>query len=407
MDVRIGVKGEAKMPYRRGKSWEGQVRFRNPQTGKYNKYRQSGFGTKASASTWEKSKLEELRLYYSNDKKNMQLNQLVLEYLKNEKTKLEKLQEDEDKKAFKSGWDYFKEKKQALERYVKHTGPQTPISTIEPDQIMGYMATQQRTGRSNNSINSRERKHLVAMFSFFEKKYLKQFNPARIVPELEHISKKPYTPTINDILAMLAKCPPEDFHFFMLYLSTGARRSELFRLTWADDVDFLRGIIRLGSRKGKDRKLKYTWVPMAPDARTALEYLHENRVDSEQKYVLVSKRKGSHYGKPFSKRQKIIDMYTAVAGVRRFGFHAMRRVYIQTLGESGAVGINQLRMLARHSSLATTSKYSHTPDPALHHAAEYSGLEALKKRAANQARRSTPAKIIPMEEKRRKKSNGS
>lgn len=394
------------MPYKRGKSWEGQVNFKNPITAKYEKFRQSGYKTKKEASDWEKKKLEELRLFYSKDKKNMPLNALVLEYLKNEKSKLERLQKDEDLKAYQSGWNYFNEKKNGLARYVKFTGANTPISTIEPDQILAHMSALQRSGRSNNSINARDRKHLVAMFSYFEKKYLKQFNPAKIVPELEHITKPPYTPTIHDVLAMLDQCPPDDFHFFMLYLTSGARRSELFRLQWQSDVDFFGGNMRLGDRKGKDRKLRYTWVPMAPDARQALEYFYANRVDDEQKYVLVSKQKGPHFGKPFSKRQKTIDIYTALAGVRRFGYHAMRRVYIQTLGESGAVGINQLRMLARHSSLATTSKYSHTPDSALHKAAQNTGLEALKERAENNARRGAPAKIIPMEE-RRKTLNGS
>jgi site-specific recombinase XerD len=393
------------MPYRdkNGKSWVGQFKIKNPITGNIEKRKSRGHLTQKAARDWEKKEKEKTRLLYSTDKKNMLLYQLVFEYLKNEKSKLERLQKDEDKKAFLSGWRYFDEKKGALEKYAQITGVDCVLSTIEPEHVLDYMSGQQRTGRTNNSIN-KDRKHIVAMFSFFEKKYLKQFNPAKVVPPLEHIPKQTYTPPVDDFLALLDACPLDEFHFFMLYVSSGARRSELFRLKWETDVDFEREIIRLGSRKGKDRKLKHTWIPMAPDARLALEYFHENRVNDEQRYVLVSHQKGPHYGKPFSKRQKVLDMYCALAGVKRFGYHALRRVYIQTLGESGAVGINQLRMLARHSSLATTSKYSHTPDSAMHQAAQHVGLAALQNRSRLNARQATPAKIIPIEE-RRKKAN--
>jgi integrase len=176
----------------------------------------------------------------------------------------------------------------------------------------------------------------------------------------------------------------------------------LFRLQWKTDIDFTHNIVRLGARKNKKRVVKYEWVPIPHDARLALVHFWENRLDEAQKYVLVIKHKNQFQGQPYTERTKLLPRYCKKANVRSFGYHAMRRVYIQTLGESGAVRINQLRMLARHSSLATASKYSHTPDAALHDAAHHAGRDALKQRAAAKARQATPTPISSDKGRRRK-----
>lgn len=397
------------MPYKRGKIWQGQVRFKNPETDSYDLYRKSGFATKTSASEWEKNKLKKLEVFYSNAPENWPLYELVLKYMAAQKLQLEQLEDGEDKKAFASGWKYYREKKNTLNRFVECMAKTMPISTITPDAVYNYMSGQVAAGRSHNAAN-KDKKHIMGMFTWFETTHRKVLNPARVVADFTHTEKTRYTPPIDDVLTLLKTAKAEDlevYFFLLLYLSTGARRAELFRLKWVIDVDFKRLLIRLGSRKNKRRVVKYEWVPMPADARLALTHFHNTRLSESQEYVLVIKHINQFQGQPYTERNKLMQRWCKKAGVRRFGYHAMRRVYIQTLGESGQVGANQLRMLARHSSLGTTSKYSHTPDPALHNAAHNTGLAALEHRAQELAAQAVPAQIIPIEEKRRKKVNGS
>lgn len=386
----------------------GEYAIKNPRTDKIEKYRKKGFETKTKAAEWEKEEKQKRRLRYSDSPENQPLFKLILRYLKAQKTHLEMLEKGEDKKAFASGWKYYREKKNTLGRFAAATDKTRPISAITPDHIFKYMQAQVDAGRSHNAVN-KDKKHITAMFAWFEKRYRKTLNPARVVVDFEHVEKRPYTPPIEDVLTLLEHTRQNDldvYHFIMLYLSSGARRAELFRLRWESDVNFDNATLRLSSRKNKKRVVKYDWVPMHPDTRLALTHFYETRLDKNQEYVLVIKHENQFKGQPYTERNKLLGRWCKKAEVRAFGYHALRRVFIQTLGESGAVGANQLRMLARHASLGTTSKYSHTPDPALFQAVQHAGLEALKERAAAKTRQAVPAKIIPIKE-RRKKAHGS
>ncbi|MBU1456612.1 MAG: hypothetical protein KKD01_17995 [Proteobacteria bacterium] len=45
----------------------------------------------------------------------------------------------------------------------------------------------------------------------------------------------------------------------LTYLNLGARKSEVFRLTWKDDIDFFGKKVRLTTRKTKDGSMEEDW----------------------------------------------------------------------------------------------------------------------------------------------------
>lgn len=61
---------------------------------------------------------------------------------------------------------------------------------------------------------------------------------------------------------MLEIATADEKVFLLAYLETGVRRSEIFRWTWADDINFVKRQARLGTRKTRDGSMKYAWMPM-------------------------------------------------------------------------------------------------------------------------------------------------
>ena len=133
----------------------------------------------------------------------------------------------------------------------------------------------------------------------------------------------------------------------LAFLYLAARRGELFRLTW-DDVDFTTNMVRLTTRKRKDGSLAEDWLPMADELRAAL-LTHRDFVGG----VYVFPAPG---GGPYLYRIHLMERLCKKAGVRKFGFHAIRHLSATTLAEAGVPFI-KISQILRHRSLAVTERY--------------------------------------------------
>jgi integrase len=89
------------------------------------------------------------------------------------------------------------------------------------------------------------------------------------------------------------------------YLHTGARRSEIFRLAWNDDVNFDKREIRLNTRKTRVHSMEYQWMLINDDLYEALWLQWNNRKFPKSPYVFVSDSQ-RHYGKLFKHRQRFM-----------------------------------------------------------------------------------------------------
>ncbi len=108
----------------------------------------------------------------------------------------------------------------------------------------------------------------------------------------------------------------------LTYYYTGARRGEVFRLLWSD-VNFDSGSIRLVDHKGRDGSSRARWVPMHPELAKALRWWQAVRpcvVDN----VFMQEHCDGMLGEPFQQRSKLMPRLCRKAGVKPFGFHALR-----------------------------------------------------------------------------------
>jgi hypothetical protein len=240
------------MPYwdKPRQKWQALVRW---QGRKYKK----GFNTKRDAVAWEvqtRRDLEELEI------QRTATTPTVMDFLRFSNSYL-----DEAKLRFTK--KTYKEKKSLCEALLTLWGNPT-LQEISPEMIRQYLNTQAET-RSVNCYN-RDRKNLMAMWTWGQDILDLDSNPVAKIKPLPHDSGRQYTPPTEDILRVLAAANREERIFLNCYLHTAARRSEIFRWTWAEDINFEKREVRLGTRKTRDGSMEYEWLPMSNELHDEL-----------------------------------------------------------------------------------------------------------------------------------------
>jgi len=145
-------------------------------------------------------------------------------------------------------------------------------------------------------------------------------------------------------------------------LYTAARRGKVFKLTWAD-VDFANNRIRLFTRKRAGGNLEGDWVEMVGELRNALRWWWENRPHKDAEHVFTvhggHNFENQHEGKPFQYRLHFMRKLCAKAGVKPFGFHAIRHLTASLLDMAGKE-LTIIQGVLRHQNPHTTARYLHS-----------------------------------------------
>jgi integrase len=220
--------------------------------------------------------------------------------------------------------------------------------------VQSYL-DEQATARSANASN-RDRKNLLAMWNYGCKFLGLQENPVNVTAKRAHDRKPPYTPPTEDVLKVFMVATREEQVLLNCYFHTAARRSEIFRLTWVEDINFERRKIRLGTRKTKDGSMEYTWLPMSEELYESLSWWWKNRKFKRSPYVFVDDHPGPNYGKRYKVRRRFMRSLCERAGVKPFGFHALRRFVASRLADMGK-STKTIQQLLRHKKLHTTERY--------------------------------------------------
>lgn len=237
---------------------------------------------------------------------------------------------------------------------VKIWGKETSIESITVNMVATYLE-RQANDRSANAAN-RDRKNLLAMWNWGVKRYDFPANPVIKIGKFRHDPKPQYTPSTEDIQRLLVAATREERVLLSCYLNTEARRSEIFRLKWNEDVNFEKRQVRLGTRKTKDGSMDYQWMPMNEDLYDSLWWQWNNRKFPESPYVFVSE--SSRYrGQPFKVRRKFLAGLCKRAGIKPFGYHALRRYVASVLADTHKLSSKRIQRILRHSSVATTERY--------------------------------------------------
>lgn len=155
---------------------------------------------------------------------------------------------------------------------------------------------------------------------------------------------------------MLAAGP--DRQLLLVIYHTVARVDEILRLRW-EDVNFQERTVRLWTRKPRDGSWAWDKVPMNQVLYETLQQLWEKRNQNE--WVFLNPKTGTRY----MHRPKLMRTICKRAGVRHFGFHAIRHYVASYLADKQKFSVTQVSRLLRHQSKATTEKYLQVIDPQL------------------------------------------
>jgi integrase len=197
---------------------------------------------------------------------------------------------------------------------------------------------------------NKDRKNLRVAWEY-GKKYLglPKLNPFHEAEHMPADQKPRYVPPEEDFWKVYdAATDEQDIVMLLTMLHTGARRTEVFRLKW-DDVDFHGRKIRFGTRKTGHGGMEYAWVPMTSKLHDALA-AHRLRVRSLNVFVDVQT------GAPYTSRQHFMERLCKCAGVKAFGFHAIRHLSATILANEG-LDIPSIQSILRHKSPNTTARY--------------------------------------------------
>lgn len=326
------------MPYKRGQKWVAQVKTKKGRKEKI-------FLTKKDAITWESEVRSNPEMIWPEKTNTVSLFDWSQKYLDYAQVQFSQVT--------------YKEKKAVFKRLLTELEPSHPVSELTPGHIQMYMA-KQKLERSGYAAN-KDRKNLVAAWNWateYMNPKLPKPNPCQ-VKKMPEVRSPRYVPPEGDFWKVYDLTDGQDSVLLLAFLYLAARRGEVFRLMW-DDIDFENDKIRLWTSKRQGGNFESDWLPMTEELKKALLWWQENRPIKEVENVFVCLEEKNFckevYGQPFKHRQHFMPNLCKRAGVKPFGFHAIRHLTASTLYRTGSAAAD-IQAVLRHQSATTTAKY--------------------------------------------------
>ena len=231
-------------------------------------------------------------------------------------------------------------------------GGDLPAAEITLPLLEAYLKT-----RSGNINYNRHRKELYALFNWgCRRRYLRE-NPCTYLEKMPEPQFQRQIPTPEEMSRILEAAGP-DRPFLLVIYHTLARVDEILRLKW-EDINFRDRTVKLWTRKRQGGFWASDVLPMNRVLHDTLKDLWEAR--SQEEWVFYNESTGTRY----LSRPKIMRSICQRAGVRHFGFHAIRHYVASLLADRKQFSVTQISRLLRHQSKSTTERYLQAVDSQL------------------------------------------
>jgi len=256
----------------------------------------------------------------------------------------------------------YMEKKGTFNRLLSHIRGETFLEDITVTSALKFLQ-QDFKARSGYATN-KDRKNLNTAWSW-GRRYLQGFpsgqNPFHVVERFPEKRSPRYIPPEDDFWKVYNMTTGQDKLLLLTFLHLAARRGEIFNLQWSD-ISFHDSRIRLWTNKRLGGDKEADWLPMTTELKSALlKWWEERPVKSEHVFVCLDRYSFCEecFGKPFQYRIHFMRRLCVKAGVKRFGFHAIRHLAASILYKSG-YPVAVIQAVLRHKSAQTTAKYLQT-----------------------------------------------
>jgi integrase len=311
--------------------WKTEYGYRYQFMAKRQEYSKSGFKTKAEALAAEAERRKEVKSTKSSEPEPKPLDFLTLatDYLEWGKRRF----------ADKT-WKY---KRYVFKSFMDHAG-NLPAAPITITNLERYLQT-----RHSNTNYNRHRKDLCALLTWgWRRRYLNE-NPCFYLEKLAEPKYQRVIPTPEE-MARILLAAGDDRPFLLVIYYTMARLDEILRLRW-EDINFENRWIRLWTRKRKGGGWESDLLSVEEGLYEVLWGLWKKKDHPD--WVFLNPDTGTRY----NHRPKLMRGICKRAGVRDFGFYAIRHFVASYLADKEKVSMARIKPLLRHKSLRTTEIY--------------------------------------------------
>ena len=250
-----------------------------------------------------------------------------------------------------------------LEQFGEYV--ETKIGVLDPllidqDIVRNWIVFLLENKMSETSVN-RKLSSLKSFFKFLMKQGLVEKNPLRLVNGPKTKKPLPYFIKEGELESVLDGDEFEDdfegirnrLVLEMLY-DTGMRRSELAGLK-NSDIDYGASLIRVTGKRNKQRLIPF--AKRLEDLMLAYTEVRNREVGSAGPYFFV---RGNGDGLSPGRIYIIVNKYlSSLTALGKKSPHVLRHSFATSMLNNGAE-LNAVKELLGHSSLASTSVYTHT-----------------------------------------------
>lgn len=260
---------------------------------------------------------------------------------------------DHAKDRFSEGT--YKEKRLAFRSLFKGYDSNEVSENFTANDARLFLAQENENGGGNTA--NKRRKNLRAawqwgvMFLGMPEK-----NPFHSIPRFAEVREERVVPTLEDFWKVYEVASTyQDKLMLFMYLQTGARKDELFRIEWKD-VDLKGKRVSLSCKKNRVGEWETHSLPIGEDLIGMLG--KHRRVTGLLGHVfMVCTPEGKWV--PYSERRKWMPSLCKRAGVTPFGLHGIRHLFASILASKN-VPLVEVQKMLRHGSIATTQRYIHS-----------------------------------------------
>ena len=250
----------------------------------------------------------------------------------------------------------------AFETYFKDKDSQLSWETIDSDVIRDWMESMMDNGAMASTVNN----CLSAVRSFFRfalSRKLVTRDPAHVVKGPKKEKPLPQFVRENEMNELLDEKAWDNSKIkdvrartlLLTFYETGVRLAELIGLD-DEDIDFVQHQLKVTGKRNKQRI-----VPFGPELEQALKdymVLRDEQTAPRQDHALFASDKGQRMSR--SMVTKIVrDNLALVSTMKKRTPHVLRHSFATAMLNNGA-GLESVKKLLGHESIATTEIYTHT-----------------------------------------------